>query len=99
MQLQLKDKNKIQYNLGRRSRGQGGHALQFFRNRRIFRNFNASSENFRTFAATKDKGFEFYRKIIELGSTGPTTPLNTTVGSFITLLLCRNSSRLGNGTY
>ena len=38
----------------------------FFRNRRIFGNFNASSEHFRTFAVGKDKAFEFYRKIFEL---------------------------------
>ena len=53
---------------GRRDRGvRGDHGSQFFRSRQIFRNFNGSSENFRTFAIRKDKGFEFYRKIIELG--------------------------------
>ena len=42
-------------------------APQYFQNRRISGNFNASSENFRTLAAGENKGFEFYRKIIELG--------------------------------
>ena len=45
---------------------------QVFRNCRMFGNFNASSENFRMFAVSKDKGFEFYRKIIELGTLPPT---------------------------
>ena len=47
-----------------------------------FSKFNASSENARTFAVSIDKGFEFYRKIIELRSptlqvprSGATTPL------------------------
>ena len=42
-------------------------AALIFRNHRIFGNFNVSSENFPTFAVGKDKGFEFYRKIFELG--------------------------------
>ena len=49
-----------------------------FRNRRIFGNFNVSSENFLNFAVGKDEGFEFCRKIFELGppfSTGATTLL------------------------
>ena len=57
--------------------GKVGHDHQFFRNRRIFEGVNASSENFRTFGVSKNKSFEFYRKIIELGqpySTGVTTP-------------------------
>ena len=47
--------------------GEGATPTKFFQNRRIFGNSNASSENFWTFAAGKDKGFEFYRKIFELG--------------------------------
>ena len=39
---------------------------QLLRNRRIFGNFDASSENSRTFAVGKDKGFGCYRKIIKL---------------------------------
>ena len=41
----------------------------FVQNRWIFGNSNVSSENFRTFGVGKDKGFEFYRKIFELGPT------------------------------
>ena len=41
-------------------------ALQFFQNRRIFGNVNASSEKFRTFPVGKGKSFKFYRKVIEL---------------------------------
>ena len=55
-------------------------APQFFLNRRIFENFDISSDNFLTFDVGKCKGFEFYRKMIELGppfSTGATTPLIT----------------------
>ena len=47
-----------------------------------FRKFNASSENVLTFAGSIEKGFEFYRKVIELPSptlevpcSGATTPL------------------------
>ena len=47
--------------------GQRGDGLQCFRNRRIFGNFNASSENFLTSAVGKDKSLKYYRKIIELG--------------------------------
>ena len=45
---------------------EGVWPLYFFRNRWIFGNFTDSSENFRTSAVGKDKGFEFYRKIFEL---------------------------------
>ena len=44
-----------------------GHGPPIFSNRRIFGNFNALSEKFWTSAVRKDKGFELYRKIIELG--------------------------------
>ena len=50
-----------------RGREDGGHAPKFYESRRIFRNFEASSKNFRCFAVGKNKGFEFYRKILELG--------------------------------
>ena len=46
---------------------EGRRHPQPFRNRRIFGNFVVSSDNVRTFAVCKDKGFEFYRKIFELG--------------------------------
>ena len=49
------------------ARRKGAMAPQYFPNRRISGNLNASSENFRTLAAGENKGFEFYRKIIELG--------------------------------
>ena len=39
-------------------KGAGSHGPQFFRNRKIFGKFNASSENYETFALGKDKGFE-----------------------------------------
>ena len=39
---------------------------QFSRNRRIFGNFNAPLENLWAFAVSKDRCFEFYRKIIEI---------------------------------
>ena len=55
-------------------------APKIFRNRRIFGNFNVSSENLCTFTAGNDKGFESYRKIFELGlpySTGTTMPLSS----------------------
>ena len=58
--------------------GGRGIAPPIFRNRRIFRNFNASLKNLWTFAFSKDKGFEFYRKIFELDppySRGAKTPL------------------------
>ena len=45
---------------------QGTWSLQSFRKRQVFGNFNASSENFRTFAVGKDNSFEFYREIVEL---------------------------------
>ena len=46
----------------------GDHGLpNFFRNRRIYGNFTASLENFRTIAVGEDRGFEYCRKIIELG--------------------------------
>ena len=45
---------------------QGSMATQFFRNRQMFGNFDASSEDFWTFAVGKNKSFEFYRKVIEL---------------------------------
>ena len=44
----------------------GGIAPQVFHNHWIFRMFNASPDNVRTFAVFKGKGFEFYWKIIEL---------------------------------
>ena len=47
--------------------GQGGHGPYNFFEIVGFRSFNASSENFRTFAICKDKGFELYWKVIELG--------------------------------
>ena len=58
--------------------GRGPWPPQLFRNRRIFENFNASSEHFLTFAVGIENSVKFYRKIIELGptySTGATTPL------------------------
>ena len=58
--------------------GKEAMASQFVRNRQSFGNFNASSENFRTFVVSEDKGFEFYRKIIERAPPTPqvpTTPL------------------------
>ena len=66
--LTVEYQSAVQYTFtGAVAGGQGGHGPQFFRNRRIFGNFNASSENVRTFAVGKGRGFEFYRKIIELG--------------------------------
>ena len=44
----------------------GGHGLHNFSKSLDFGNFKASSENYQTFAVSKDKGFGFYRKIIEL---------------------------------
>ena len=38
----------------------------FFRKGRIFGNFNASSDNFRHFAASKDNSLEFYLKTLNL---------------------------------
>ena len=53
-----------------------GHDPQFFQRRWIFGNFNISSENVQTFAAGKDKGFEFYQKVFNLPlPKGATTPL------------------------
>ena len=46
--------------------GQGAMAGLFIRNRRIFGNFNASSENFRTFAVGEGKGFELCGKSLNL---------------------------------
>ena len=40
----------------------GSWPFKFFLNRRMFGNFNVSSENFWTFAVGKDKGFEFIAK-------------------------------------
>ena len=45
----------------------GSWPLPYFLNHRIFANINVSSENFHTLAVGKDKGFELYRKIFELG--------------------------------
>ena len=50
----------------RSQEGREAMATEFFRSRRVFGNFNGSSENFRTSAVGKDKGFELYRKIVEL---------------------------------
>ena len=50
------------FNQGRSGRGAGGHNAFG-----IFRDFNVSSESFRNFALGKDKDFEFYQKIFELG--------------------------------
>ena len=62
--------------------GQGSHGPPISSKLSDFRKFNASSENARTFAVSIDKGFEFYRKVIELRSptlevprSGATTPL------------------------
>ena len=55
-----------------------GDILPIFRYHQIFGNFNLLSETFRNFSLGKDKGFEFYWKIFELGPryfTGPTTSL------------------------
>ena len=46
----------------------------FFEIRPIFGNFDASSENFRTFAVGREKGFELYQKIIELGPAARQVP-------------------------
>ena len=43
------------------------HGPLLFQKFQIFGGFSVSSENFRTFAFGKDKSFEFYRKIFELG--------------------------------
>ena len=56
--------------LERRSRGgeaMGPRPLKFIRSHRIFRNCKVSSETFWNLAVGKDKGFEFYRKVFELG--------------------------------
>ena len=45
---------------------EGSWPLQFSRSHRIFGNLNVSSENCRTLAGGKNKGFELYRKIFEL---------------------------------
>ena len=45
---------------------EGAMTPKSLRYRPIFGNFNVLSEDFRTFAVGKDKGFEFYRKIHEL---------------------------------
>ena len=39
---------------------------KFLRNRRIFGNFNVSLETFWSFAVGKDRGFECYRKYLNL---------------------------------
>lgn len=57
--------------------GRGSHDHQICRNRRIFRNVNASSENFRNFAVGKDKGSEFYWEVIELGPPTLQVPRRT----------------------
>ena len=49
------------------SEDRGDHGPQLFSNSRIPRAFYASLQYFRTFAVSKDKGFEFYQKIIEFG--------------------------------
>ena len=54
--------------------GTGAMVPKFFRHRRIFKKFNASSENFQTFVVSTEKGFEFYRKIIKLAPL-PTPPV------------------------
>ena len=48
-------------------KGARDHAPKFSRNRRIFGNFDALSEKFLSSAMGKEKGFEFYRRVIELG--------------------------------
>ena len=56
--------------------GQRGQGPPIFR---IFGNLHVSWENFRTSAVGKDRGFEMYRKISELGSpysTGAAMPLS-----------------------
>ena len=59
----------VQEPKGRCSRGggRGPWPLQLFEIVGFYRNVNASSENFWIFVAIKDKGFEVYWKIIELG--------------------------------
>ena len=52
---------------GHRGGGQEGPWPPIFRKRRILGNFDGLSANFRTYAVDKDRGLEFYRKIIELG--------------------------------
>ena len=47
--------------------GARDHARKFSRNRQIFGNFDALSEKFLSSAMGKEKGFEFYRRVIELG--------------------------------
>ena len=66
-------------NQGRRGHGQGVMAPKLFPNRRIFKIFKVSFENFQIFTVGKDKGFGFYRKIFEHAptySSGATMPLS-----------------------
>ena len=61
---------------------EGAMASSFFRNLRIFETFNVSSERFRTFAIGKDKDFEFYQKIFELGPSNLHVPRRPCFGCF-----------------
>ena len=61
---------------------EGAMASSFFRNLRIFETFNVSSERFRTFAIGKDKDFEFYQKIFELGPSNVHVPRRPCFGCF-----------------
>ena len=60
----------------------GRHGLPISSKLSDFWKFNASSENVLTFACSIERGFEFFRKVIELRSStlevprsGATTPL------------------------
>ena len=48
--------------------GRGSHGSMFFKNHRTFGNYKVSSGKLQIFGVGKDKGFEFYRKVFELGS-------------------------------
>ena len=78
----VKVQNALRMARGVVAGGTGGHGLPISSKSSDFRKFNALSENFRTFAVSIDKSFEFYQKIIELRSptlqvprSGATTPL------------------------
>ena len=66
----------IENGQGRRGWGTGGHGPPLSSKWSDFWKFNALSENVWTFAVSIDKGFEYYRKIIELRSPTLQEPRN-----------------------
>ena len=79
-------------------RGRGPCHLQIFFRSSDFGNFNASSENFQTYAVSKDKGFEAYLKIIELGSPILQVPRHPWVSAWNEFLLSMVIVHMGSSS-